>query len=67
VLFTPDGERLLVSNGSPLQTWRVGDWEELPKGIDRAGIGSLSPVGRFLACESGEGAPRLVSTATGPC
>jgi serine/threonine protein kinase/WD40 repeat protein len=65
VLFTPDGERLLVSNGGPLQSWRVGDWEEGLKRIERAGIGSLSPDGRFLACESGEGALRLVSTATG--
>ena len=72
--FTPDGKRLLAGTLQKCQFWNTGDWKELPVVIDNgsgAGWGGTGPMpeftpdGRLLVWESGEGALRLVSTATG--
>ncbi len=65
-LFTPDGKRLLVDLGNSRCWWNVGDWEKPAEPI-KHGLShtQFSADGRLLPWESGDGAVRLVSTATG--
>jgi serine/threonine protein kinase/WD40 repeat protein len=73
--FTPDGKRLLAGSMEKCRFWRSDDWQELPPVIEKgsdagwsSGTGPLpefTPDGQLLAWESGEGALRLLSTATG--
>ncbi len=72
--FTPDGKRLLVGSLAKCGFWEIGNWQELPPVIEGgsdagwSGTGPLpefTPEGQLLVWESGEGALRLLNTATG--
>jgi WD40 repeat protein len=69
VQFTPDGKRLLESDGKSCRYWNVGDWDEPDPQINIGGYGregpEVSPDSKLLAWESGDGAVRLLNATTG--
>jgi serine/threonine protein kinase/WD40 repeat protein len=65
--FSPNGDWLVGNDRSRYYFWRVGSWEEGPQCRVPYAFGELafSPNSRLMALERGDGAVRLVETATG--
>jgi WD40 repeat protein len=69
VCFSPDGKWLLANNPTHYHFWRVGTWEKGPQTPVPwkwwAGEPTFSPDGTLIAIERGDGALRLIESATG--